>query len=556
LTAVAAAACGTSATKTESAPDATSVVIKLPDAGPKAHDGHADASTDAARVDASRLDASKSCALADAAFDAGSPGTHAAPAGAACRRDIDCAVGTFCVVVNGTCAPASLIEGPGSGGHSHDGGACVSGESFGSCDPTSLAWTDAVDLSTSAGSLAECDSTLVTDGHGKVVVAWTNNTVGGNLQTNGLAFSTNDGESFTPGIAPVHAVSDAENDAALAIDATGLLYYVWEGYAAAETGAQHVYASTSMDAVTWTKAQQIDAVGDDGDGGSTPLDFPSIAINPVNRAPYFTYQITSASGPTPLRLVVGLPSAGDSGTGSSVELDDGTRPNAYRDLANGTFDASGSFYAAWVELSGSAWASGQGLESGAVGDGIFVTRVDLGASGARVPLGHDVLASGATEAVAFGLARVLVTPDASSLYVLYTVGKDNALDLRVATSHDRGATFLPSVKVNDDATCATHFKAGATLDANGRLWAAWYDNRDGRGHIVYSVSDDGAASFHPNHLVTPVPMPFETFEYSVGWLGDYLALSASKSEVYLAWPDPRANDQSHVQFAKAALPGL
>jgi hypothetical protein len=80
------------------------------------------------------------------------------------------------------------------------------------------------------------DASPVTDGHGKVVVAWTNNTVG--------------------------RPSDDEN---------------------AETGAQHVHASTSKDALMWSPALQIDAPGDDGDGGSTPLDYPNIAINPVNQ---------------------------------------------------------------------------------------------------------------------------------------------------------------------------------------------------------------------------------------------------------------------------------
>ncbi len=41
------------------------------------------------------------------------------------RADIDCDEGTFCVVVYGTCASASMIMGPGKGGHRPDGGACV-----------------------------------------------------------------------------------------------------------------------------------------------------------------------------------------------------------------------------------------------------------------------------------------------------------------------------------------------------------------------------------------------------------------------------------------------
>lgn len=550
---------------------ASSLALAACSSSPAAHDAGHDAGLDV-RADSPSLDAhpkdathdvtdggprrgatdaAKPCTEGDAAFDAGPPGTYAANAGAACTRDIDCVAGTFCVVVEGKCAPANMLQGPGKGGLAADGGACATGPSFASCDSTSLAWSDAIDISSSTPSVAECDTALATDGHGRVVVAWTNNLVGGDLQTNGLAVSANDGRSFTPGVAPTHAASDAENDAALAIDGTGLIYYVWEGYANAETGAQHVYASTSKDALTWASALQIDTLGDDGDAGTTPLDFPNVAINPVNEKPYFTYQVTANSGPIPLKLVAGM--GGDAGVPASIELDDGTRPNNYRDLANGVFDEHGSFYAAWVELGTGAWASGAGEESGATGDGVYLKRIDVGSAGNLVPAAKDVLVSAATEAVAFGLPRVLVSADGSSLYVVYTVGTANALDVVVAKSVDGGKTFLPSVKVNDDATCATHFKAAATLDAKGRLWVAWYDNREGAGHLAYAVSGDGAATFGPNQLVTPRPFPFETFEYSVGWLGDYFGLVASGTELYAAWPDPHVNDHSHVQFAKASL---
>ena len=147
-----------------------------------------------------------------------------------------------------------------------------------------------------------------------------------------------------------------------------------------------------------------------------------------------------------------------------------------------------------------------------------------------------------------------MSPDASAEYVVYEEGKDNAIDVRVATSHDRGTTFGPSVKVNDDPTCATHFKAASALDGRGRLWVLWYDNRDGIGHVVYSVSDDGAQTFHPNRLVTPFAFPFETFQYSVGWLGDYFAVTTTATQIFAAWSDPHEDDQSQVSLVQAALP--
>jgi hypothetical protein len=156
--------------------------------------------------------------------------------------------------------------------------------------------------------------------------------------------------------------------------------------------------------------------------------------------------------------------------------------------------------------------------------------------------------------VLFGLPEVHVTPDGSSVYIVYEEGKNDAIDLHLVTSHDRGQTFGAPVRVNDDATCATHYKSASVLDAQGRLWVLWYDNRDGAGHIAYTVSDDGGQTFHPNRLVTPYAFPFETFQYSVGWLGDYFAVTTTGTEIYAAWSDPHEGDRSHVSFVEALLP--
>jgi hypothetical protein len=59
-----------------------------------------------------------SCSPLDATLsDAGPPGTFAGKPGAHCARDVDCAVGTYCVVVTETCASPANLEGPGQGGH-------------------------------------------------------------------------------------------------------------------------------------------------------------------------------------------------------------------------------------------------------------------------------------------------------------------------------------------------------------------------------------------------------------------------------------------------------
>jgi hypothetical protein len=481
-------------------------------------------------------------------FDGG-PAPAQGAVGAACSRD-DACKDNFCVVVEGTCAASSMIMGPGKGGHHADGSACVSAPAFPTtCDALALEWSEPIDVSKNAGSLAECDAAIALDASGNILVAWANNTKP-NTQHNGLAVSKDQGKSFGQMTAPASPTPGEQNDSELAVDGSGLYYYVWQGFGTGFSGAQHVYVSTSSDAQMWSAPLQVDTPADSMNG-MIPLDFPKVAINPVDQTPYFTYQVTSSAATIPLRLVVGA--KGGASVGTSIELDDGKRM-AFRDLANGVFDASGSFYAAWLEAAGSGGSTGQGLESGDTGNAMYFTRIDRAAGGGLMPVGHDVQASAGGAAVSFGLPVVQVAADGSTVYLVYEAGTNNAIDIYTVTSKDRGMSWGAPTKVNDDATCATHWHKSAALDDKGRLWVLWYDNRDGAGHVVYSVSDDAAKTFRPNRLVTPRAFPFETFQYSVGWLGDYFGVAIQGGKIVAAWSDPHEGTQAHINFAQATLP--
>jgi hypothetical protein len=361
-------------------------------ASPPADAGALDATADAPNNDCEPLTA--------IAFDAGTPATFSGEAGAPCKRDIDCAKGTFCVVVYETCAPSDLIEGPGRGGTSADGAACAASPAFAAdCDSLSLTWSSPQDISRSAASLAESDVALAANGLGTLVAAWVNNTTPTD-QFDGNA-SAPEGSPFSgPVQAPHFASPYTSNDVQLAADDQGLFYELWEEFGAELQGAQHVYVATSSDGHTWSAPVQVDTPADTKQG-TIPLDFPDLAISPVTRQPYFTYQVTTSTGFVPIRLVVGAP--GGTSVSASVELDDGTRAGSYRDLANGAFDAAGSFYAAWVEEAGSGGSTGQGLESGDSQNAIFATRLDEGADAAPARGGPDVVVSGKGESILFGL---------------------------------------------------------------------------------------------------------------------------------------------------------
>jgi hypothetical protein len=562
----------TSACSSSSAPNSTAPQDAGQDAGRDA--GEAGHPGDASAPHEAGADAAGACSPnAATSIDAGEPNIK--KTGAGCVQDIACPTGQFCYVAGLQCTSPTAVSdsaGDGTGGHTTGGKACESALLLpSSCDDTSLDWSVSVDVSRSPQSIVESDTVLATDGQGTIVAAWSTipDPATGPQQLNQLAVSHDDGASFTRLTTPIDAPTSATNDAVLSYDPSGVYYYVWEGYASDFMGAQHIWMSTSKTGDAWSAAVQVDAPGDFVTGGA--LDFPWIAVNPKSGLLYISYEAGPPSSNGSERLVIvgetlgdagsdagsdagvdaGADGGSDAGGGGSLSLTDGTRPNAYADLARGVFDQSGNYYAAWMELDDSNTGIG-GTLSGSTQNAIYFTRLDAGSP--PVALAQNVKVSGASDAVNFDGPTIAVSPDGSALWVSYAVGTMDALDIVVATSLDRGQTWSPAVKVNDDAHCATHYHSSLVLDGAGRLYVFWYDNRDGHGHFFYAVSTDNGKTYSANRLVSAPEFPFDTFQYSTGWMGDYYEPAVSAHSLYVLWSDGREADQSHAFFAKAPLP--
>jgi hypothetical protein len=488
--------------------------------------------------DAGTMDAGACVPISPTHEDAG---PNVPPVDAGCTRDVDCAAGTYCYAPKLRCVKPSDVgftDGPGQGGHQPDGGACFAPLIVPAvCDATTLDFAPSLNVSREMGSLVESDTVLAADGHGTVVAAWAQVPMPPKQvdQRNRLAVSHDDGAHFTLIDAPTDAPTSAANDAVLAYD--GRWLYVWEGYASNFQGAQHVWLSTSSSGDTWSAPLQVDTPGDYVAQGG--LDFPWVSVSPDDHQPWITYQALTAAGDAMEKLVRFV----DGGVTPSVELDDGTRPAQYRDLATHAFDPSGRFYATWLELASAGSASLGGVLGGSTSNAIRFARFD--ASGTRA--GPDVRVSGTSDAVAFEKPAIVVNAD--FVYVAWVAGRANATAVHVAVSQDHGATFSAPVEVSS-AGCTTQFHESLALDSHGRVWVFWYDNRDGDGHLLYAVSDDHGASFHPPGLVSAPAFPFSTLQYSTGWLGDYFQPAVANDTLYLLWSDGREGDQSHAFFTK------
>jgi hypothetical protein len=476
---------------------------------------------------------------------------------ASCADDSDCGrAGYACAPGLALCVAACGSTGVDPGGRAGDGGACQPAFVPSLPDGGGLTWSPNVAISGSAGSLAEVGPTLASNGKGILAVGFTRVAPSG--PGIGLTVSQ-DGGAFVVQPPLWDGLNELQSDPTLATDATGLFTYVWTGYdQSADNPAvldTHIWSATSADAVHWTPVVEVD----DWDGGAG-LDKPWLAIDPATQAPWVVYRAIPAGVET-LQLSIGAP--GGQSFAPSVQLDDGLRPTLGRNSSQIVFDAAGNAYVAWIELGTANPNRDSDDFDGSSLNAVRFTRLLAGAGGAPgAPLAPNVLLSAAGDAVVQNQPGLAVAPDGSMLYAAYTRGTNEATDIVVTSSSDQGSTWSTPVKVNDDPTCATHLHPWTQLDAQGRLWLLWFDNRDDRGHVAWSVSTNGGLSFQPNGLASDAPFAFTTTRGAPGWVGDYLELFVSGSQLLAVWADPRPtdgtppqyDDRSHVHFSEATLP--
>jgi hypothetical protein len=194
---------------------------------------------------------------------------------------------------------------------------------------------------------------------------------------------------------------------------------------------------------------------------------------------------------------------------------------------------------------GEVWAAGIDETFGQDLDTIVAARStnaqDPGASptftGGEVPLNASLgFSSGPNPGGLLGQINVQVdnsdTASFGTVYILASVNPDgagNPIDVLFTRSTDGGATWTPTLRVNDDPpnNGAYHWMAAFAVAPNGRLDAIWADTRNsGQANIselFYSYSWDRGDTWSPNLQVSP------SFNSYLGWpqqnkLGDYYSI--------------------------------
>ena len=84
------------------------------------------------------------------------------------------------------------------------------------------------------------------------------------------------------------------------------------------------------------------------------------------------------------------------------------------------------------------------------------------------------------------------------IYVVWYDTRRGSADVYFSRSTDGGATFTPSLRVNDDEIQTIHYKPSLGVDAKGHIYVAWRDDRNGHADIYFAKSIDGGKSFSEN----------------------------------------------------------
>ena len=461
-----------------------------------------------------------------------------------CGSNADCRTGYVCTAQH-------VCSSPNAGGGNEagvtpgtdNGMACVQPV----VDPPTPGDVFAMDQQLTSGAM-EAEVELAADANGHVLVSWIQIQVNGSAKI-GYSMSLDGGQTFQKAVLlPTDTTVDMnsdQSDPVVAVDAMGNFYVSWVGFDRSQSNPNQV---TKMH--VWVA--RIDGTGkllgitDVAPGEWTAanfLDKPWVSASPVDGSVWVTWDRASQSG-ADIRMARSTDGGVTFGTPITIS-DTSDRPAVDRNLAQITVGADGKGYATWVELPGNG-------QFGSTANQVYFQR--LATDGTKD--GKNVLVTHSPDSPAFEDPSIAVAGNA--VYVGFNSGTDKGdWDIRVAASLDDGATFQPSVKANDDATCATHFHHQIATDAAGNVHLVYYDNRYLKGNVFYQRSpgatDAAPLSFGAAQFVNSQSFPFTTDRASNDWLGDYLGLWVSGGSIYATWTDPRGGDVSHVYFAHGTI---
>src|SRR3989475_8047978 len=117
------------------------------------------------------------------------------------------------------------------------------------------------------------------------------------------------------------------------------------------------------------------------------------------------------------------------------------------------------------------------------------------------------------------------------------------------TKSSNGRTWMPPVRVNNDATAFAQTNPSLALDSGNNISIAWVDGRSGNQDIWFSRSTNGGQSFSANVLVNLVTTNAQTeVRIAVDPVDPML--------IHAVWTDTRAAGNPDIYYANSTDGGL
>lgn len=126
------------------------------------------------------------------------------------------------------------------------------------------------------------------------------------------------------------------------------------------------------------------------------------------------------------------------------------------------------------------------------------------------------------------------------LYAVWQDGRNSAdalnqtYDIYFAYSDDRGSTWSPNVKLNDDIGSANQQNPSVAIGPAGEVYVVWQDERNNNADIYLARSDNGGATWTPNYFVTDDPDMTQQNQSA-----PTVAVEKQEGRVVVAWEDWR-----------------
>jgi hypothetical protein len=454
---------------------------------------------------------------------------------AACNVDADCRSPDYHCTAYQTCEPlggiylGSEVE-PGK----KDGAACVTPAVD---PPNGLSFEPNQQLSTITGGETDV---AVDEAGGNVVVAWIQlygNQAIGVMASHDLGLSW-DPPQFLPANNRVDS-ANAQSDPVTAVDSQGNFFVAWIGFDGFTGERLNAYVARSTDGGATFPDVFLVSPRDEWRTGDF-LDKPWMAVGPDDSI-YVSWAANARADGAPVMRIARSVDHGQTWSAPTTATPD---DSVFHNLCEVAVGPDGSVYTVAVELNGN--------QLGDPTNNIAFQRLtaDLNIDG------PSRVVSVPGDSPPFDEPSIAV--DGDNVYIAYVSGTPlGAWDLFVTASTDRGTTFQPPVRVNDDATCATHMHPAITVDGSGRPHVIFYDNRYGTAALMHSVASASAAvgtlSFGANEFVNDAPFTFVTERDTPDWLGDYPGITARGAHTYVSWTDNRVNDTAQIFFTRSGF---